>query len=275
MIEKYTGLESGTPARNLSKRATTGKYPPTPLAYFRKTLPKNNILIGDDPAQLRFLVQQLYPDATDVEHNPITPVDKVTDDMLLGHVGRLLQVAAEHRIHISADVRSRAGIWDAGPIFKGSAGANAIVRQAASLLDLPDSPSREMVDFVAEEISKGGVADIRGALWQAVWLLTGDIVPKVKLIEPWEDPVRWLEPGTNPEYRLQFLYQTLVVWGFIATGNLKGVREFKVSRAREEYLTTLKLDRQRVYDSIKQLSIWRTKHTDPILCALAIASIWC
>jgi hypothetical protein len=53
-----------------------------------------------------------------------------------------------------------------------------------------------------------------------------------------------------------------------------GVRQFKVSLARQEYLKSLKLDKQQVFDSIKQLNIWRAQHTDPLLCALAIAAIW-
>jgi hypothetical protein len=274
MIVKRTGRKSGKSATNLGRRATNGKYPPTPLAYFRKTLPKNNILIGDDPAQLRFLAQQLNREVTQIEGDPITAVDKVTDDMLLGYEGLLLQVSAEYRIDLSPDVKSRTGIWDAGPIRKNSAGAHAIVRQAAAILKISDKLPAETMNFVAGEITKYGLEDVRGALWAAVWHLTGDCTPEPAWIEPWQDPVRWFNPKNDPVYRLEGLYLTLVAWGFLVTREPLGLKQLHITPVHEAYLQTLRLDEQRVYDSIKQLSNWRMQRTDPMLCALAIACIW-
>jgi hypothetical protein len=231
-------------------------------------------LIGDDPAQLRFLAQQLNPQLTDIESDPITAVEKVTDDMLLGREGLLLQVAADYRIDISPDVRSHTGIWNAGPILKGSAGANEIVRMAAAIIQPGSKIPRETMAFVAAEITKGGLQDIRGALWLAVWHLTGEVTPSVEWPNPWNDPVRWLPKGVDVTYRLNSLYKTLVAWGFVVTGELLGLKQLSLTPQQLEKLKTLKLDEQRVYDSIKCLSIWRNQHTEPMLCALSIAAIW-
>jgi hypothetical protein len=274
MTGNPTRHKSSRSAGNLRKRGTTGKYPPTPFAYLRKHLPANNILIGDDPAQCRCLAQQLTPFGAR-ELVPITRVDKVTDSMLLGHEGLLYQVSTEHGIDLSPEVKSRTGIWDASPILKGSAGANAIVRQAAAILNMSDELSRETMDFVGKKITKyEEVEDVRGALWLAVWHLTGDCTPEPRWIEPWEDPVRWLSPKADTVYRLQGLYLTLVAWSFLATGEPLGLKQLNITPEHQAYLRTLKLNRSQVYDSIKQLSIWRAQHTEPIFCALAIAAIW-
>jgi hypothetical protein len=245
----------------------SGKYPPTTLAFSRKTLPKNNILIGDDPAQLRFMEQQL--------NKEITYVDEVTDEMLLGYEGLLVWVSAEHHIDISPDVKRHTGIWDAGPILKGSAGAHAIVRHAALILKITEKLSRETMDFVATEITKHGLEDVRGALWLAVWALTGDTTPEPTWLEPWQDPIRWLSPGTDPAHRLMSLYRTLVGWGFLVTGEPRGLKQLRITPAHQAYLQTLKLDRDRVYESIKVISIWKIQRFDPHICTLRIASIWC
>jgi hypothetical protein len=258
--------KKAAPKSRRSAGGFTGKYPPTPFAFFRTTFHNNNILIGNDPAQIRFLSQVL--------RHEVTHVDQVTDEMLLGNEGLLLQVSAEHRIDISSDVKRNTGIWNADPILKGSAGANAIVRCAARLIGMPDKPSREVLDFVATEITRAGVLDIRGAVSRAAWLLTGDILPKVKQIEPWEHPIRWMRPEHDPEYRLHALYNILVAWALLATGEAGGAGHLDVSLVREDYLKTLKLDKQRVYQSIKQLSIWKLKGGNPYCCALHIASIW-
>jgi hypothetical protein len=244
----------------------SGKYPPTTLLYSRKSASTNNILIGADPAQLRFFEQQAG--------KKITYVEEVTDDMLLGNQGLVLCVSTEHCIDISPDVRRHTGIWDAGPILNGSAAAHAIVRHATLILKITEKLSREMMDFVSTEITKYGLHDVRGALWLAVWYLTCDVPAAPSRIEPWQDPIRWLSSGTDPAHRLMSLYRTLVGWGFLVTGELLGLKQLRITTAHQAYLQTLKLDRDRVYESIKVLSVWKTKRSDPYICALRISSIW-
>lgn len=242
-------------------------YSPTPFALGRKALPCNNILIGTDPAQILFLAQVL--------RTPAVTLDLVTDETLLGQTGLLLQVTAEHRIDISSDVRSKTGLWDAGPIRRGSSAAHAIVRYAAILISFEGKLSREMLEYVSDAITKDGVEDVRGALARAAWILTGGPTPPPPPLQPWQDPVRWLQPGTDPEERLEKLYRDLAAWSLVATGEAGGARHLDVAPAEQTYLKTLHLDKGRVYQSIKQLSRWKLQGGgDPYCCALAIACIW-
>lgn len=252
----------------------TGEDHPTPFAWQKKTLPKNNILIGEDPAQLRFLVQRLTPTSKSIDGPEAEPVERVTDAMLLGRTGLLYCVKAAHRIDLSPDVRSHTGIWEAGPIERASAAVNEIVRHAVAIIDPGAKLSRSTLNFVANELTKEPLADIRGSLWHAVWLLTGEFTPYVAWPEPWNDPVKWLPPEASVPLRLQTLYRTLVGWAFLATGEEIGVKQLSLEYQEIQQLKQLRLDTRRVYESIQQLSIWRNRHSDPILCALAIASIW-
>jgi hypothetical protein len=56
----------------------------------KKTLAKNNIVFGDDRAQVRFLKQRLSTEAKIIE---AIKVERVTDDMLAGHEDNLYQVS--------------------------------------------------------------------------------------------------------------------------------------------------------------------------------------
>ena len=66
------------------------EFTPTPFILTKKTILRNNIGVGEDPAQIRFLEQQLGVEAEQV--------DRVTDDMLVGREGLLYRVYAAHRI---------------------------------------------------------------------------------------------------------------------------------------------------------------------------------
>jgi len=230
----------------------------------RKTLPRNNILIGDDKAQLRFFQQY-----TGLE---VETCEKVTDDLLLGKEDLLLRVFASHRIDISPDVKAKTGIWSADPIQKGSSGANAIVRYAASILGIAKI-AREDVDRVSAQITKDGIDDIRGAVWHAVWLLSGDNAAPAKWSDPWKDPINWVDT-TDITHRLHSLYRSLVGWAFLKTEDLRGVRQFGISPSQQQFLKQQNLDHRRVAESIRVLSTWKTRHTDPFVCALRISSIW-
>jgi hypothetical protein len=48
-------------------------------------------------------------------------------------------------------------------------------------------------------------------MWRTVWLLTDEIKPKTIWKQPWEDKIKWMEPGVDPAYRLNTLYKDLVV----------------------------------------------------------------
>lgn len=244
--------------------AVSSEFPPTPFLFSRKSLAKNNILVGDDKAQIRFFKQ--------VSGLEVETVGKVTDDMLLGSEGLLFHVHAEHQIDLSPDVKKRTGIWSADEITKGSAGANAIVKHAASLLGLSKLP-RETVEIVSEQITKHGVADIRGALWEAVWILSTEVKAPTRWNDPWKDPRNWMDKD-DPVHRLHSLYKSLVGWSYLITNDTKGARAFGISPSHQQFLKNLKLDRRRVYESIKVLSGWKKSLSDPYVCALRITTIW-
>lgn len=113
------GYESNKPGL-----ANTSEYLPTPFLLGHKHLAKNNILIGSDPAQIRFF--------EDFAGHETTLVERITDESLLGKSGLLLRVHAAHQMDLSPDVKEKTGIWSADAITAGSAGANALVRQAAN-----------------------------------------------------------------------------------------------------------------------------------------------
>jgi hypothetical protein len=78
----------------------TSDLPPTLHILLKKTLPKNNIVVGDDRAQIRFLEQQLSTEAKKIE---AVQVDRVTDDMLAGYEGKLYQVSLKHKVDLSPE----------------------------------------------------------------------------------------------------------------------------------------------------------------------------
>jgi hypothetical protein len=114
----------------------TSDLPPILHILLKKTLPKNNVIVGDDRVQIRFLEQQLSinaPRKVEAEY-----VERVTDDMLAGYEGRPYLVSMKHKVDLSPELRGRTGIWAADPIVKGSAAINTLVKFAATLL-----PGRE------------------------------------------------------------------------------------------------------------------------------------
>jgi hypothetical protein len=99
-------------ARKFQPRAegvtVTSDLPPTLHILLKKTCPKNNIVVGDDRAQIRFLEQRLSIDAP--EKIEAVQVDRVTDDMLAGHEHKLYHVSLKHKVDLSPELRSRTGI---------------------------------------------------------------------------------------------------------------------------------------------------------------------
>ncbi len=244
--------------------AVSSEYPPAVFVLQRKSLPKHNILVGDDRVQVRFLEQYLNQEAVDTE--------KVTDDLLLGTETCLRRVSATHRLDLSPDVKARTGIWSADPLTKGSSGLNALVKFAGSLLEI-EKLSRESVELVGAEVMRKPIDDIPGAIWQAVWVLTGPMEKPVRWSDPWKDSKNWMDCN-DPGYRLNSLYKSLVGWAYLATNETKGARQLGLSPSQQHFLKTLQLDRRKVYESIKVLSQWKMNRSDAFVCALCIATLW-
>ena len=110
-----------------SKKGTGGtvQYHPVPYLFWKQP-PCNNVLIGDDAVQIRFVEQ--------LTGLPCETVESVSDDDLFGRDGVLYRVLTSGSLKLSPQVRSKTGIWSLTPIASGSASANALVRAAGAIL---------------------------------------------------------------------------------------------------------------------------------------------
>jgi hypothetical protein len=260
---------------------TLTEYPTVPLLLERAPK-KHNILIGNDPAQIRFAEQFLsMHHGVPVRHEQVPAVG---DEMLLGKDGtRLYLVDVVQQVDLSPAVKSKTGIWSLDLIEKGSAGINAIIRHAAKLLGIA-KPPKDVVAKIGYELVRDSdpfsrrylLTDIRAAVWHAAWLLSGPAEKRLPWIAPWENWMTWLPRGADPRYRLNTLYRELVMWTFASTGDERGFRKTGGSwdSKRFQKLAALQLPRDKVYDTLALLSAWRAHGYDPYVCAIRISKIW-
>jgi hypothetical protein len=197
----------------------------------------------------------------------------VTDDLLLGKDSVLYLVSAPYRLDLSPDVKAKTGIWSADPITKGSAGLNALVKFAGVLVNQDKLP-RESVEIAGAEVAREPIDDIPGAVWRAVWALTGELKPRARWVDPWKDPLHWMNCSGDPIHRLNSLYKSSLGWAYLHTNEPRGAKQIGISPSQQHYLKDLALDRRKVYETIKVLSQWRTRRSDPFVCALEISTIW-
>jgi hypothetical protein len=248
------------------------QYHTTPF-LLEKTPKKHNILIGNDAAQIRFAERFLS-----MAHNTKVKCEEVSlvdDDMLLGKdEPQLYVVERESFIDLSAQMKSKVGIWSLDLLEKGCGGLNVIVRTAAQLLGM-EKPDKKLVQSVADEIARD-VYDINAAIWHAAWVLSGPLPEKVNWMRPWENWLLWLPKGTDPYFRLHSLYWELVMWTFAQTGDERGYRRSKGRWDQRKFqkLSQLQLPKDKVFNTLVELSIWRERSYDPYVCALKIAKIW-
>jgi hypothetical protein len=249
------------------------EYPATPLLLDRVPK-KHNILIGNDPMQIRFAEQFLsIAHEYKVEHEK---VETVNDSMVLGlDTPKLYLVERSSFIDLSPNVKAKVGIWSLDLIEKGSAGLNCIVRFGAKLMGL-DKPDKTMVQRVADEMAREGVYDIRAAVWHAAWLLTSPPGRSVKWMRPWENWLQWLPKGEDARKRLHSLYWELVMWVFATSGDERGFKRTKGRWDAKMFqrLSMLQLPKDKVYNTLLELSTWRERGYDPYVCVLKVAKIW-
>lgn len=238
-------------------------------AFFalQKNTPQNNVIVGDDPAQIRFMEQQLGI--------PSEVVDRVTDDMLVGQAGRLYRVYATHRIDLSPEMRNKTGFWEARAIVKGSSEIAALVKHAATLIAFPEKKlTRELINLVADKLTKGRIYDVRGTIWEAVWLLSGDVLPPQRWRDPWDAPTLWLDAAMNVNQRLHVLYHRMVAYAWIVTRGKEEAKKLGAKPSDVQWLHEKKLDINRVYRTIYLLSRWKQGRMLPYVCAMQIAVVW-
>jgi hypothetical protein len=245
---------------------TVTDFPQVPLLLGRKTRAKNNILVGTDKAQIRFAEQLLGLECQ--------LRDGIKDDDLLGKdESLLLRVTTSNCIDLSPDVKKKTGIWSINPLNGGSAGMNALVRAAAEILGQP--VDKEKVEIVSTLICKDyDVTDVRGALWDSVWELSGEAPTKgSKWPQPWETQ-DWIPQDIDVTYRLNVLYRDLVGYVFAREDDLPAAKKFGINPSRFNRLRQMSLDLEKVEQSIKCLSKWRTRKSSSLISALVISKIW-
>ena len=246
--------------------AVSSDYQPVVFTLGRNNLPKWNVVIGDDRAQLMWMEH--------VVGLAMVTVDKVTDDMLLGKDECLYRISAEHRLDLSPDVQAKTGIWSADKILKGSAALNHIVKFAHTLL--PHNPpklTREQVAVVGAAVMRYDVVMVTAAIGRAMTAICGDMKPRKPWTEPWLDPRHWMDLK-EPKYRLNFLLKTLVAWSHIYCDNVHYAKQLGLSPSRIQWLKGQTIDPKKVSNAIKILSAWTIEKYDPLVCAMIVTCEW-
>jgi hypothetical protein len=240
------------------------EFPPATGLLLKKPPVRHNILVGNDAVQTRFAEQTLGVECK--------VVDRVKDEDVLVPEPTLHQVLMSSSIDLSPELRSKAGIWSLSPVLPGSAAATSIVKAAAEILEVKLELAKR--NRACEILTKEVINDVRAALWNAVYIVAGDIPEK----EPfWKDPWasdNWIPNGTDPTYRLNTLYRELIGYIYVYDNDESSARRFGISPAKIKRLKALNLNLDRVYESILELSKWKAKHYNPYFCALKIATIW-
>lgn len=266
--------------------------PSTPLLFEKSTPKLHNILVGDDPTQIRFVERYLShaffckDECEEQNHHLLkcAEIELVEDETILGKKDPLLvRVDRIRQIELSPKVESTVGVWALAPISRGSDGANAIVRFAYALLE-KDKPRHDIVKNFADAMVKvmtdlsihKEVEDVLAAVWAAVWLVTGPEPETFKFWpKPWENHLMWFPRGVDPNYRLNALYRELVTYGFARDGDENAARKIGRFKPKEfNALKNLRLSKQCVIDSVMELSKWRLHRGDPFICALKLTKIW-
>lgn len=241
-------------------------FPSTPLLFGQKTLKRNNILIGYDPTQERF-VERFLGLTSQLK-------DNIRDEDLLGLSDPVLfRVEHARNLELSPQVRNKTGLYSLEPLTKGSAGVFAIVREAATILGM--EYNQELVANVADLLCKEPIYDVPATVWQAVWLLTGPILEFKRWPEPWATR-DWFPTNVDPQFRLNTLYRDLVTIVYARGNDEDSAHKFGVRPSRFKVLKSIgqNLDLNCVDRSIRELSRWRQQKYNPFVCALKITSIW-
>lgn len=245
--------------------ATSSDYPPVVFTLGRTNLPKWNVIVGDDRAQVRWMEH--------VACIPSVPVAKVTDDMLLGKDACLYRVTLDHRIDISSDVKARTGIWSADQIVNGSAALKHLVKFAATLLPHTPTLTREEVEIVGDAVMRYDVVMVTAAIGRAMTAICGPMEPRKPWTEPWLDPRHFMDLK-EPKYRLYCLHKTLIAWAHIYCDNVFYAEQMGLSPARIQWLKDQRINPRKVHRAIKILSAWSVEKSDEWICAMTVAAIW-
>lgn len=243
-------------------------YHPVPYLLLKQP-PRNNILIGDDASQIRF-VEQLTGLTCETR-------DSISDDDLFGKDGVLYRLLAANGLNLSPSLRNRTGIWSLAPITSGSAAASAVVRSAAEVLN--EKLTKDRLESLSRHVGwlfeHGEVVDLRAGLWETVWAMTADLPPH-GWKEPWESASLrdWMPPGVDLGLRLGALFKKLRVYVLLHSDAEMEAKKMGFPPHKLMQLKNLRLNPNKVHESLKVLSRWKNLTTDPLVEGLALTKIW-
>ncbi len=244
------------------------QFHPVPFLLV-KAPPRNNVLVGDDALQIRFMEQLTGFRCETVEH--------VCDDDLFGKDGTLLRVLTANCLDLSPQLRAKTGVWALVPLTPGSVSANALVRAAAETLKT--KAKKEQLDALSRHIGRlferDDIADLRVGLWETVYAMSGELKP-TRWREPWETsfPHEWMPTGVDLELRFGSMAKTLRAYVLMHTGGEAEVKKMGVSPSKMLKLKELSLNPDRVQDAIQILSRWKQFNTNPRIVALQLTKAW-
>ena len=241
-------------------------YPTTPLMLQQKTAMRLNVLVGDDAAQVRLAESILGVKAAHL--------DMLRDEDILGKEGsHLFLIDAPRNMDLSPGVKQQVGIWSLETIEKGSAGATALVKFAATLLDTP--LDKKVLQLIADDLVSHDLGDMRAAIWQAAWMIIGPPpADDIRWADPWVKPSDLLPKGVDPAFRLNALYRSLVTFVYAKENDQEAARKFGASIAKFKVMQAQNINLSKAYRSIQELSKWRMQKYNPLVCALRIRYIW-
>ena len=244
------------------------QFHPVPF-LLSKTPPRNNILVGDDALQIRF-VEQLTGLKCET-------VERVCDEDLFGKDGVLIRLLTNNGLDLSAGMRAKTGVWGLAPITPGSVSANALVRAAAEFLKV--KPKKEELDAMSRHIGRmferDELSDLRVGLWETVWAFTAPL-PPMRWKEPWETSLfhEWVPPGVDLALRFGSLAKNLRAYILMKTGGDAEVKKMGISPHKMLQYKDLTINPDKVGESIRVLSRWKQFDQDPRIVALSLTKVW-
>lgn len=216
----------------------------------RKPKPMN-ILIGSEGSVIRALEQKF--DITIAKFNPEDPKP-------FSYV--------EIELDIPLDVRASAAVWD-NSIISGNEGVFRYLVNASAVTPL----SRVDAEDLAKDLARytGGIRDFRVLYW-TVWDRANRYEKKVWDKLPWESALGWAT-GSLP-LRFAAIEREIKAFCYARDDNKQELTNLKISAVNASRLKSTKYSSSLMYDTLVQISRWRTGKQNEFQTAAIISSIW-
>ena len=91
--------------------------------------------------------------------------------------------------------------------------------------------------------------------------------------DPWENPTNWIGKMDLGK-RLSWLYTNVIGYVYARDENKQNLEKIGISFKKAEFLKGLKLSNKRLYQTLVELSKWRSHRQNELQTALLITNIW-